>query len=54
MMGRTHCTAHHTNRTREFFYIYFITILEKIYDPPQILKNYTSAAVAHGGRSRQE
>jgi hypothetical protein len=29
-----------------FLYLYFA----KIYDPPQILQNYTSAAVAHGVR----
>jgi hypothetical protein len=34
----------------EFFYIYFITILQKIHGPPQILQKYKSAAVAHGVR----
>jgi hypothetical protein len=29
-------------------------ILQKKYDPPEILHNYTSAAVAHDSRSRQQ
>jgi hypothetical protein len=29
-----------------FFYLYF----EKINGPPEILQNYTSAVVGHGGR----
>jgi hypothetical protein len=34
----------------ESFFIYFITVFAKIYGPPQILQNYTSAVVARGAR----
>jgi hypothetical protein len=34
----------------ELFFIFFITILQKIYGPPKFLQNCTSAAVAHGVR----
>jgi hypothetical protein len=34
----------------ELFFIFFITILQKIYGPPKFLQNYTSAAVVHGVR----
>jgi hypothetical protein len=38
-----------------YIYIYIYNHdFAKIYGPPQILQKCTSAAVAHGGRSRQE
>jgi hypothetical protein len=37
-------------RFNGIFYIFFYHDFAKIYGPPEILQNYTSAAVAHGVR----
>jgi hypothetical protein len=39
----------HTTTKHDFFNIFYL-YFAKINSPPQILQNYTSAAVAHGGR----
>jgi hypothetical protein len=35
-----------------FLYLFYHNFAKKIYGPPQILQKYTSAVVAHCGRSR--
>jgi hypothetical protein len=37
-------------RIHDFFLYFFYLYFAKIYGPPEILQNYTSAAVTHGGR----
>jgi hypothetical protein len=43
-MGQHPCSS----ECSEFCLYFFITILQKIYAPLEILESYTSAAVAHG------